>query len=389
MSLWWVRKDELDPDQVGLIEGLPLQESFLVTGPAGCGKTNVLLRRAQFVRGQSMPNVLVLTFTRPLTEFVKTGCFDDQGREIFPLNCVNTMDSWLRSLYAAHGRRLPNRPERFVDWRRELAAGAQRLTPSDRIPIYDALFVDEAQDLLQEEVDTIAAWSHTRFFVGDDRQQIYSESAGLDAVGIGIPSGNRKALTFHYRLAPEICRMADRILIPDGGQSLVSTCHYKGPTPASINVQPKAQSEEIQLRSAAERLTQQVRVYEDMLREGDRIGVVVARRDDRQVVFDFLSQDPTLGNLVQIVRAREANESDHDPSFAPDRPICILTVKGCKGLEFRTVHWLFCDELSHHHGPEEYYTVVTRAKTGLDLYYTRSLPDVLARAYAPEGVTPW
>ena len=336
-----------------------------------------------------MPNVLVLTFTRPLTEFVKTGCFDDQGREIFPVNCVSTMESWLRSLYGAHGKQLPNQAERFVDRKRTLARGAQSLASSNRIPIYDALFVDEAQDLLQEEVDVITAWSHTCFFVGDDRQQIYSESAGLDAVGKGIRSSHRKALTFHYRLAPEICQMADRILIPDGGQALVSTSHYNGPTPASVNVQANAQSKESQLRSAADRLTQQVRVYANMLRQGDRIGVVVARTDDRQVVFDYLSQEPTLGKLVQIVRAREANESDYDPSFEPDRAICILTVKGCKGLEFRTVHWLFCDELSHHHGPAEYYTVVTRAKTGLDLYYTRSLPDVLARAYALEGVPPW
>ena len=84
MSLWWVQKDQLDADQMALIEQLPLRDSVLILGPPGCGKTNVLLRRAQFVRGQNMPNVLVLTFTRSLTEFVRTGCMDAQGREIFP-----------------------------------------------------------------------------------------------------------------------------------------------------------------------------------------------------------------------------------------------------------------------------------------------------------------
>src|SRR6478752_1827995 len=99
MSLWWVKREQLDQYQLGLVEKLPLNENSLVLGPPGSGKTNVLLRRAQFIRGQQMPNVLVLTFTRPLAEFVKTGCFDNQGREIFPVNLVTTLESWLRWLY--------------------------------------------------------------------------------------------------------------------------------------------------------------------------------------------------------------------------------------------------------------------------------------------------
>ncbi len=116
-TLWWTKKEQLDKDQIGLIEKLPLRETFLILGPPGSGKTNVLLRRAQFVRGQNMPNVLVLTFTRPLTEFVKTGCFDSQGREIFPQSCVTTLESWQRMLYEHHrasqtqDRRRPSRIE--------------------------------------------------------------------------------------------------------------------------------------------------------------------------------------------------------------------------------------------------------------------------------------
>src|SRR6185436_5337624 len=99
MSLWWVQKSQLDDDQRNLIENLPLRESFLVLGSAGSGKTNVLLRRAQFVRAAQMPNVLLLTFTRPLTEFLKTGCYDDQDREIFPPRLITTLESWLRKLH--------------------------------------------------------------------------------------------------------------------------------------------------------------------------------------------------------------------------------------------------------------------------------------------------
>src|ERR1700722_1176832 len=124
MSLWWARREQLDGQQVELIEDLPLRESHLVLGPPGSGKTNVLLRRAQFVRSQNMPNVLVLTFTRSLTEFVKTGCFDAQGREIFPQSLVTTIESWMRSLYGQHGKDLPEGTNGLLQWKATLAREA-------------------------------------------------------------------------------------------------------------------------------------------------------------------------------------------------------------------------------------------------------------------------
>lgn len=389
MSLWWASKDQLDAEQIALIEQVSLRQSSLILGPPGCGKTNVLLRRAQFVRGQNMPNVLVLTFTRPLTEFVRTGCVDAQGREIFPRNCITTIESWVRSLYRRHRTDLPDAIGGLIEWKRRLAGGAIHFANANRMPQYDALFVDEAQDLLQEEVDLIAAWSPVRFFVGDDRQKIYPEAEGLPSVRQTLLPAHERVLRYHYRLARPICRAADRVLLPPGGATLESTCHYNGPVPATVTIQPNPQPREEQLTAATARLRQQIRVYADFIEQGDRIAVVVARKADREVVFDHLSEDPLLRNMVQIIRAREADEADYDPTLDPTRPICILTAKGCKGLEFRTVHWLFAEELSHHHGPEDYYTVITRAKTSLDVYYTDSLPDILARAHSEDGVVPW
>ena len=310
MSLWWVDKNELDPAQMNLIEGLALRKSHLILGPPGSGKTNVLLRRAQFVRGQKMPNVMVLAFTRSLTEFLKTGCMDGQGREIFPPNCVSTLESWFRSLYISHHVALPDDGGNFMERKRALARGAIAFAGAGRLPQYDTLFVDEAQDLLQEEVEAIAAWSPVQFFVGDDRQKIYPEAEGLDAVRGILAAGREHPLQFHYRLAPEICQVADRILRPRSGATLASTSHYGGPTPATVAVQPAPQSRDEQLDALTERLKQQVRVYADLLEQGDRIGVVVARTEDRDVVLEHLSEDPRLRDIVQVIRARAANESD-------------------------------------------------------------------------------
>jgi superfamily I DNA/RNA helicase len=388
MSLWWAKREQLDRYQVSLIENLPLQQNHLILGPPGSGKSNVLLRRAQFVRGQEMPNVLVITFTRPLAEFVKTGCFDAQGREIFPRSCVTTLESWLRWLYARHRHDRPDERADLQEWKKELAAGALVLREGTHLPEYDALFVDEAQDLLPEEIEVLKQWTPVLFFAGDDRQRIYANADGLEAVRQGVPGLQEHLLPFHYRLAPQICRMADRILVPEGGGSLESTSHYEGPRPGWIGSNGPL-TETQQLERAAAKLREQIRFYADLIRQGDRLGVVVARREHRDTVFEYFEGDPALQGRSKIIRAKAGNEDAYDPSFEPDVPICILTVQGCKGLEFRAVHWLFCEELSYHHNHEHYYTVVTRAKTGLDLYYSSGLPQALARAYAPAGEDLW
>lgn len=136
-----------------------------------------------------MPNVKLLTFTRPLTEFVKTGCFDSQGREIFPPSCIQTLESWQRWLYAQHNVDLPVLPPdtTLTERKRELAKGAMGFAKRKKFPKYDALFVDEAQDLLPEEIDLLRQWSPVLFFVGDDRQRIY-ESKNWFRVGKANPS---------------------------------------------------------------------------------------------------------------------------------------------------------------------------------------------------------
>ena len=387
MSLWWTQRGDLDKVQISVIEEPSLRKTSLILGPPGSGKTNVLVRRAQFVRSQGMPNVLVLSFTRSLTEFIKTGCFDSRRREIFPVACVTTIESWIQDLYRKRGVSLPDGTENLPDWKREIANNALGFRESGNMPQYDALFIDEAQDLMAEEIQLLQEWSSVLFFVGDDRQRMYREADGLAAVRT-VPSLIERALPFHYRLAPIICRVADRILTPQGGGTLEGTAHYTGPKPGTVEVHGPG-SKEDQLEQAAEKLKSQIRVYADLIQEGDRLAVFTARRENRDRVFEYFEQDPDLQGQSQIIRARESCDDPHDPSFDPDTPICIMTIQACKGLEFRAGHWLFCEDLQRYHDNEIYYTVVTRMKTSLDIYYTSKLPQTLAAACEPANEELW
>jgi superfamily I DNA/RNA helicase len=390
MSLWWAKREQLDKHQVELIEDLPLHGNHLVLGPPGSGKTNILLRRAQFVRLQQMPNIMVLTYTRALTEFLKTGCADAEGREIFPRSLISTMESWIRRLYTLHDTELPPDQDNQSLRKAALAAGALKFAQRNRIPTYDCLFVDEAQDLMTEEIALLESFSSNLFFVGDDRQKIYSYKGGLDAIRALKAKPMEHTLPFHYRLVEEICQMADRIQTTHNGKSLASTCHYDGPRPGRIQAHgPLTKAE--QMNSAVLRLRDQIRVYADFIQQGDRIGVIVPRTADRELVMSYFERDSAMSGKSQIIRARsgEASDRNYNPTFDPNRPISIMTVQACKGLEFRAVHWLFCEELSSVFHSEHYYTAITRTKTSLDMYYSSTLPQELARAYSPPAKSIW
>ena len=151
----------------------------------------------------------------------------------------------------------------MVEWKSALAQGAIEFSRSARLPRYDSLFVDEAQDLMPEEVRLLEIWTPVLFFVGDDRQKIFEHTKGLDAVRHLAPPPGESTLPFHYRLVPEICHMADRIMMAQGGATLAATEHYSGPRPGRIDIHGPISRSEI-LQQMAEKLRDQIRAYADL-----------------------------------------------------------------------------------------------------------------------------
>ncbi|HEX7379931.1 MAG TPA: hypothetical protein VF278_22600, partial [Pirellulales bacterium] len=99
---WWVGKNDLDADQRNIIRLLP-DESALITGPPGCGKTNLLLLRANYLHLAGKRNLVVVVFTRSLREFIARGA----NQYDFPGSKIMTCRQWQLDLLRQYGRSAP------------------------------------------------------------------------------------------------------------------------------------------------------------------------------------------------------------------------------------------------------------------------------------------
>src|SRR5450830_681366 len=88
---WWRSIKQLDEAQLRFVN-LPREWKHLLEGPPGSGKTNLLLLRAQYMVGEGDKNVLILTYTKSLTNFIRTG-ITIPG--LNPERQIRTFHSWV------------------------------------------------------------------------------------------------------------------------------------------------------------------------------------------------------------------------------------------------------------------------------------------------------
>lgn len=201
-------------------------------------------------------------------------------------------------------------------------------------PPFDFTVVDEAQDVSVPQLRFLAALGGQRpnslFFAGDLGQRIFQQPFSWKALGVDI-RGRSRTLHINYRTSHQIRMQADRLLGPevsdvDGNteerHGTVSV--FNGPTPDilildSVEEEGKAVSEWLSDRSSERVLPHEIGVFVRSDKELDRARDAV---EDAGLPFKVLDEnlETTSGYLS------------------------ISTMHLAKGLEFRTVVVMACDD---------------------------------------------
>lgn len=365
---WWTGLSNLDPEQKCVLE-LPPAGRYFVTGPAGCGKTNLLVLRAKYLAKRDVGNYSVLVFNGPLERFLTSNT-----RHGVDPDKVDTFVSWMQKQYWAVVGAPSGLPVDLEERRTFLCDGLRDyLAKTGTQNLFDTILVDEIQDYRPNEIELLGAMAKNLFLVGDTRQQIY-QGAHIDAaIDKVVPKANQIELLKHYRIGHAICRLADRIAKPQTGRhGIFDACCYDE-TKLPSTVKPFAGTFDDQMRIAAEAITQQLDAY-----PGEFIGVMCPRKDDVERIAEYLQREFGAQVMVQVPGKYEYFESS--------APIVVSSLHNGKGLEFRCVHILVTERLlGMPRNRELIYTGVTRAKTTLSIYYEEKLIGYLADALAADN----
>jgi len=362
--VWWVNPKELNGEQRDVIT-LPPDGSYLVTGPPGCGKTNLLVLRANYLTMKGHANILILVFTRTLQEFIRTGA----QQYAFPASSVMTSRSWEMGLLREYGYD-PDAQGTFAEQREQLLVRMAAMVDAQKLGhIYDAIFLDEAQDYLVGEIELFRRLTPRLFAVADSRQRIYDVADPIET--LKQVTDKYCPLKYHYRCGRKICLAADSLRRGDYTYDpLEETFQYDETKRPSTVESNKCSSLDETADLVLERLRVQLQAYPDEL-----LGVVAPRREDAE----YIGQRLLASDIGALCVAQSTNDYI---SFGPNTAVCICSLHAAKGLEFRALHLVGSEGFPSFRDKQKRmsYTAITRAKTSLNLYCVAPMPGYLAQA---------
>lgn len=330
---WLIDPGEFDEFQ-RKIAGISINDSYIIKGSAGSGKTLLALYRARDIRikalaeGEDFSSFTLVVFTKSLRSFI-TSAVLDLGIE---LRQIIHYEKW---------------------------DGGQ----------VDYIIVDEAQDFNKDEIDILAAAKTKSIMLyGDTQQQIYSGRLNIEEISghLGIPE---KELFNNYRLPKSIASFASNI---SGDTSLETFCLRSGTEKPKI-IKFKNWQEELDF------IINEIKVrnYSDvaLLLPFNNKSKAPHRNAHRnvEVVKEYLDSK----EFSHEFKMREEDHDNMELDFDSDL-LKVMPFHSAKGLQFETVFIPFCDYPCHdkwfvENYKKPLYVALTRSYKNLYLTHTGTL----------------
>jgi superfamily I DNA/RNA helicase len=210
---------------------------------------------------------------------------------------------------------------------------AKAMTKSKRHP-FDFAVVDEAQDVGVAQLRFLAALGGDRpnalFFAGDLGQRIFQQPFSWISVGVDV-RGRSRTLRVNYRTSHQIRTQADRLLDPevadvDGNAEVRSdtVSVFNGPSP-------------------------EIRTFKSEAEEAKAVGAWLAQQAKSGVApheFGIFVRSATqLDRAISAVKKSGLSHKVLDEHVATALGhVSVATMHLAKGLEFRAVAVLACDD---------------------------------------------
>ena len=222
---------------------------------------------------------------------------------------------------------------KVVTWAEVFGALADRMAAGEKRP-FDYAIVDECQDLGVAEARFLGALAAGQpnglFFAGDLGQRIFQQPFSWKALGLDV-RGRSFTLRINYRTSHQIRMHADRLLPStvsdvdgnaEGRRGTVSM--FDGPAPS-------------------------VTICKDEGREAEVVGAWIAERlrggIPAEEIGVFVRSDAELKRARAAVKFAGARSTELDEKAGAEAGlVAISTMHFAKGLEFRSVAVMACDD---------------------------------------------
>ncbi len=348
------------------VYNLPLDKSYLVSGPPGTGKTVMALYRAHMYRDRDR-RCRILMYSRFLSQYVESAV-----DELDLQSQVTTFHSWTWNFYISQYHHRPPQIEDYVnDWQKIVTRVLSDPPPVKAKPY---IIIDEGQDLPADFYMVIPHLSRAVTIFADENQRISERQSTLDDIRTKSQIDNELTLAKNYRNTREIAEVA-RAFYTGPEDELPELPDREGRPPV------------VQRTDGLDDFVDFVINFESIYSDLD-LGILTQTRNLQRRIQRRLEGDTK--NPVQYYR-REAGQSPPQVNF--DKPgVRLVTFASAKGLEFDVV---FIPELQQVNlDPQDpstkmkLYVLTSRARKELFVCYSGSERPPLLNLF-PDELMEW